>query len=224
MLFKFKQLNREKILQHGFEVDGDNFVRRQKFLNDFTLTIIIDNRGSVTTKIFDADGESYTLHLVEDAAGSFVGAVKAEHERILAELAAQCFDDKIFLSRQSQMIIAHIGEHFNAAPEFLWKNFPQYAIFRRSDNRKWYAVIMRVPKKFLHLGGNDEFEILNLRIVPEELDKLVDNEKYFRGWHMNKRSWMTLRLDDTLTDDELLTRLEQSYRMAGNKSARRLSQ
>ena len=224
MLFRFKQINRKKILQHGFEVQGDIFFRRQKFLDDFMLTIIIDNRGSVTTKIFDADGEPYTLHLVEDAAGSFVGAVKAEHERILAELAAQCFDDKIFSSRQAQMIIVHIGEHFNAEPEFLWKNFPQYAIFRRSDNRKWYAVIMRVPKRFLHIGGNDELEILNLRVVPDELDKLVDNEKYFRGWHMNKRSWMTLRLDDILADDELFTRLEQSYQLAGNKSARRQSQ
>lgn len=217
MLFKNKRINREKILQHGFEVDGENFIRRQKILDDLTLTIIIDNQGSVTTKILDADGEPYTLHLVEGASGSFVGSVKTEHEKILSELAAQCFDDENFSSRQAQKIVQYIGEKFNDAPEFLWEKFPNYAIFRRKDNRKWYALIAGVPKKFLKLGGAEEIEIMNLRVVPAELDKIVDDEKYFRGWHMNKKSWLTVRLDETLTDAELFTRLEQSFQLAAAK-------
>ncbi|MBE8953608.1 MAG: MmcQ/YjbR family DNA-binding protein, partial [Quinella sp. 1Q7] len=44
-----------------------------------------------------------------------------------------------------------------------------------------------------------------------------DGQKYFRGWHMNKRSWLTVRLDDVLSDDELFARLEQSYRLANRK-------
>lgn len=214
-----KKFNREKILLNGFEFDGENFIRHQKILNELTLTIIIDGRGNVTTKIFDSDGEPYNLHLVEDACGKFVGAVKAEHERILSEVAAQCFDDEIFSERQTKILIAHIAEHFNGAPEFLWKNYPQYAVFRRADNRKWYALIAAVPKKFLHIDGNpnDEVEILNVRVEPDELDKIFDGEKYFRGWHMNKRSWLTVRLDEILTDEELIARLEQSYRLAAKK-------
>ena len=34
---------------------------------------------------------------------------------------------------------------------------------------------------------------------------------------MNKRSWLTLRLDDTLTDAELCARLERSYQLAKKK-------
>ena len=217
MLFKYKRLNREKILQHGFSIDGDNFIRHEKFLADFTLTIIIDNRGNVTTKIFDADNEPYTLHLVESASGNFVGTVKAEHERILNELAAQCFDDEIFTGRQAKKLVDYIHEKFSDELEFLWEKFPNYAVFRRKDNRKWYALIAAVPKKFLHLIGNDELEILNLRVEPAELDNIVDDEKYFRGWHMNKKSWMTVRLDETLTDNELCTRLEKSYILAAKK-------
>jgi len=34
---------------------------------------------------------------------------------------------------------------------------------------------------------------------------------------MNKRHWLTLTLDDTLTDEEIFSRLEQSYRLAARK-------
>ena len=217
MVFKNKRLNRTKLLQHGFAVDGENFTRRENFLSEFTLTITVDGRGNVTTEIFDADGEPYTLHRVEGASGKFVGTVRAEHERILSELAAQCFDDEIFIGRQTLKLIEHIREHFDGAPEFLWEKYPNYAVFRRADSRKWYALIARVPKKYLQLDGDGELEILNVRIEPAELDKIFDGQKYFRGWHMNKRSWLTVRLDDVLSDDELFARLEQSYRLASKK-------
>lgn len=216
MLFKNKRLNRDKLLHCGFEVDGAKFIRRQKFLSDFTLTITISN-SEVTTRLVDADGEPYTLHLVEDASGSFVGNVKAEYERVLNELAAQGFDDELFKSAQALKLIEYIREQFSNAPEFLWEKFPNYAVFRRKDNRKWYAVIMNVPRSKLQLDGNAELEILNLRVEPEELNRLVDGEKYFRGWHMNKKSWMTLRLDDALTFEEISARLEQSYQLAAKK-------
>ena len=215
-----KKINREKLLNCGFEFDGKNFVRRQEFLNQMTLTIIIDAGGSVTTKIIDADGEPYTLHLVEGASGKFVGTVKAEYERILNELAAQCFDDEIFKFEQTLRLIEYVREHFDDAPEFLWEKYPNFAIFRRKDNRKWYALIANIPKRYLKLDGDEELEILNLRVEPEELDELFDGEKYFRGWHMNKRSWMTLRLDDSLTFEELCARLERSYQLASSSRKR----
>ena len=206
--------NREKILNCGFEVDGENFIRRQRILHDFALTIIIDGGGSVTTKLFDADGEPYTLHLVEGASGKFVGTVKAEYDRVLAEVYEQCFDKNFFKSEQTLRLIKFIRETFDDEPEHLWEKFPSYAVFRRKDNRKWYAVIMNIARNKLGLASEAELEIINLRGEPTELDRLVNGEKYFRGWHMNKRSWLTLRLDDALTDEELCARLSTSYQLA----------
>ena len=206
----------EKFLRNRFEFDGENFIRREKIL-DMTLTIIIDAGGHVTTKIFDADGELYTLHLVEGAGGKFVGSVKAEYERIMKDIHEQCFGVESFQSAQAIGIVEYIHEEFSDAPEFLWKKFPNYAVFRRKDNRKWYAVIMTIAKNKLGLDGAEELEILNLRIEPEELDRIFDGEKYFRGWHMNKKSWLTVRLDETLTFEEISVRLEKSYRLAAKK-------
>ena len=209
--------NAEKLLSNGFERDGENFIRRQKILNDFALTIIIDTQGNVTTKIFDSDGEPYTLHLVESSAGKFVGAVKAEHENILSELREQCFDAENFKSAQALQVAEFIRDKFSDEAEFLWEKFPSYAVFRRKDNQKWYAVIMNIPKNKWGLDGAEELEILNVRVEPAELDKIFDGEKYFRGWHMNKKSWLTLRLDETLSFEEISARLEKSYALAKKK-------
>ena len=208
--------NAEKLLRNGFAVDGENFIRREKILN-MTLTIIIDGRGHVTTKIFDADGELYTLHLVEGAGGKFVGSVKAEYERVMKNIYEQCFDAERFKSEQALRLVEFIREKFSDKPEFLWEKFPNYAVFRRKDNRKWYAVIMTIAKNKLGLDGAEELEVLNLRVKPEELDRIFDGEKYFRGWHMNKKSWMTLRLDETLTFEEISARLEKSYLLTAKK-------
>ena len=217
LLFKNKRFNTEKTLAAGFVRDGENFIRREKISDELTAEILIDERGSVTTKIFDTDGELYTLHLVDGASGEFVGSVKAAHEKILRDVAENCFDEQTYSGEQTLKLVALIREKFSDAPEFLWRQAPNYCVFRRKDNRKWYAVIMVVPRKTLRLAGDGELEILNLRVVPEELNRLVDDEKYFRGWHMNKKSWMTLRLDGTLTFDEISARLEQSYRLASRK-------
>ena len=217
MNFANKRLNIEKILQHGFKRNGEKFFRRDEIINGFTAEIIIDAGGNVTTKIFDADGELYTLHLVEDASGSFVGSIKNAHEKILHDVAENCFDEQIYSGEQTLKVVELIREKFSDEPEFLWRQAPNYSVFRRADNRKWYAVIMVVPREKLQLAGKDELEILNLRVEPEELNRLVDGEKYFRGWHMNKKSWMTLRLDGALSFDEIFSQLEQSYRLAARK-------
>ena len=213
----FRRLNINKVLQHGFTRDREIFIRRDEIVNGFTAEIIIDAGGNVTIKIFDADGELYTLHQVESASGSFVGSVKVAHEKILHEVFANCFDEQIYSGEQALKLVEHIREKFSDEPEFLWDKFPNYAVFRRRDNRKWYAVIMVVPRNKLQLTGSAELEILNLRVEPEELNRIVDGQKYFRGWHMNKKSWMTLRLDGALSFDEIFSRVEQSYRLASRK-------
>ena len=217
MQFKNKVLNVKKILQHGFKRNGEKFFRRDEIVNGFTAEIIIDAGGNVTTKIFDADGELYTLHLVDGASGIFVGSIKDAHEKILHDVAENCFDEQIYSGEQTLKVVELIREKFSDEPEFLWRQAPNYSVFRRADNRKWYAVIMVVPREKLQLAGKDELEILNLRVEPEELNRLVDGEKYFRGWHMNKKSWMTLTLDGALSFEEISARLEQSYRLAARK-------
>ena len=54
--------------------------------------------------------------------------------------------EEIFRSEETLRTIRHIRASWGGEPEFLWEKFPDYAVFRRQDNAKWYAVILTVRR------------------------------------------------------------------------------
>ncbi|MBQ7225746.1 MAG: MmcQ/YjbR family DNA-binding protein [Clostridia bacterium] len=58
---------------------------------------------------------------------------------------------------------------------------------------------------------------MNFKIDPKELDQIVDGNKYFRAYHMNKKMWATVVLDGRLPTEEILKRIDESYRLTGKK-------
>ena len=72
---------------------------------------------------------------------------------------------------------------------------------------------MTVKPQKLSLTGNEEIEIINIKIDPNELNRIVDNNKYFRAYHMNKKMWTTIVLDGRLPTEEILKRIDDSYKL-----------
>ena len=52
---------------------------------------------------------------------------------------------------------------------------------------------------------------MNVKLPPEQIDELVKKKGYFRAYHMNKKYWITFKLDDTLPDEELEKLIDISY-------------
>ena len=73
---------------------------------------------------------------------------------------------------------------------------------------------MTVSKSKLGLDDDEKIEIVDLRIKTEETEKTVDNKKYFSGYHMNKKHWITICLDGSVSTDEIFERIEESYNLA----------
>ena len=49
---------------------------------------------------------------------------------------------------------------------------------------------------------------------PEEIEKRVDGKKYFAGYHMNKKHWITLCLDGSSELYEILWLIDERYVLA----------
>ena len=78
----------------------------------------------------------------------------------------------------------YIKKKYGANPEYLWKSYPDYAVFRHADNNKWFAVIMNIEVSKLGLSGTDRVNIINLKVDDLFLlDILVKQDGYFRGYH-----------------------------------------
>ncbi|MBQ2618079.1 MAG: MmcQ protein, partial [Oscillospiraceae bacterium] len=58
-------------------------------------------------------------------------------------------------------IFAYAEETYGTQPEYLWPRFPDCAVLRRGDNRKWYGIVMDVSREKLGLPGLGRVDILN---------------------------------------------------------------
>ena len=161
----------------------------------------------------NATGEEYILYRT-DAVGNYVGAVRAAVAAVLGEIADQCCETALFTARQSAELMAYVRENYGDELEFLWEKFPDCAVWRRRDSRKWYAVLLTVSRRKLGLPSDDRAEILDLRCDPELLQQRIDNRFYFPGWHMNKKHWYPIILDGSVPLERICRHIDESYLLA----------
>lgn len=216
MILKNKKVNTDKLTNYGFEQSNGKYIYLTDICDEqLRISVTIDVGGEVFTEIYDTAAEDvYTLHLVEGAVGAFVGRVRTEYDTLLKDIENKCFDIDVFKENHTEKLLDYAKTKYGDVPEHLWAKTPEYAVLRRKDNAKWYAVVMVIPSKRIGLEGDDLIEIVDLRIDPEKLSQKVDGKRYFAGYHMNKRHWITLLLDGSIPFDEIANCLDSSYLLA----------
>ena len=215
-IFRRRKADRSKLSAYGFsEEDGIYAYHTVLPGSGFSMEIELAQDGLVTAVVMDPETkEPYTLHLSDHATGRFVTRVKLEYEQVLTDIAATCFEPDVFKSAQAKAIIAYVREIYGDELEFLWSKFPDNAVWRRKETRKWYGAILTVSRRKLGLPSDEVVEIIDLRIKPEQMNAMIDKKRYFPGWHMNKKHWYTIILDGSVSTEEICSRIDESYRLA----------
>ena len=114
-------------------------------------------------------------------------------------------------------LLAWAADRFGTEPEHLWAKYPNYAVLRRQDNKKWYAVLMDVPRARLGLPGEGSVDILDIKCDPRLIGSLRNGPGFLPAYHMSKSSWITVLLDGTVPQEEITALLEMSYDLAGGR-------
>lgn len=117
-------------------------------------------------------------------------------------------------------LLAYAREQFKSEPEYLWVKHPTDCILRHTTNRKWYAVIMSVSGKKLGLLEDRVMDILNVKCDPILLGSLLRNNTrgFLPAYHMNKSNWVTILLDGSVSNNEIINLLTMSYRLTKGKT------
>lgn len=214
--FANKKVDFEKLLNFGFTKNCSEYILNKELIDgQFRLNVQVKSDGSVTTQVVDLlSGEPYTLHLLEGANGAFVGKVKDEYEATLKEISEKCFEKDVFKSEYTLKVLDYARKTFGDEPEYLWEKFTDNAVLRRKDTLKWYAAVLTVAQDRFFAGGTGKVEVIDLRMQPAELELLIDNKKYFPGYHMNKKHWLTIILDGSVPLEEIFERIKVSYTLA----------
>ena len=118
-------------------------------------------------------------------------------------------------------VLQFAKKQYGTEPEYLWMSAPNYAVLRHEDNRKWYALIMNVPKNRLGLDGEEEVDILDIKVDPVIGGSLLAREGIMSGYHMNKGHWITVLLDGTVDKETIFFLLEMSFDITAKKKTKK---
>lgn len=122
-----------------------------------------------------------------------------------------------------ESVIKYAAERYGVQPENLWAKFPNYAVLRHDDNRKWFAVIMDVKREKLGLSGEGNVDILELKCDPVMAGSLVSADGVLPAYHMHRGSWITVLLDGSTDNDFVFPLLDMSFDITRDKKARKSS-
>lgn len=205
----------EKLEEFGFKKEGLDYIYSTPLMDGkFSLTLKTDLEKKPQIIITDeTTKEPYTLAFTK-AKGEFVGQIRDEAGKILENIAKETTKSSIFQTGQAHEVVEFIEKTYNEQPEYLWEKFPEYAIFRKKKDEKWFGLLMKLPAEKLGLKQNDMIYVMDIKMDPDQIDSVIDHKSYFPAWHMNKKHWISLLLNDSIPDETLFQMITDSYNLA----------
>jgi predicted DNA-binding protein (MmcQ/YjbR family) len=112
-----------------------------------------------------------------------------------------------------QKLAAYITDTYGVNGAHLFARYPNFQVFRHNGNKKWFAVLMDIPKKNLGLTDDGEISVVNLKCDTRLIGSFRMEPGIFPGWHMNKAHWLTVELDGTVEDEKIKFLVDMSYEL-----------
>ena len=113
--------------------------------------------------------------------------------------------------------IKFITETYGINPDYPFDD-PNIIVFRHSDNKKWFGIIMTIQKKKLGIDKDGQIDIVNLKCAQELLDSLWTEKGIFPAYHMSKRHWISVSLDGDVDIDTMRWLTNISYDLTSKKA------
>lgn len=94
----------------------------------------------------------------------------------------------------------------------------QLADATRIDGEIWRAAYTLEFEKFkLGLKEDGMVEIINVKCEPDMVGLLTQTYGFLPGYHMNKKYWITMLLDGSVSEAKILDFLDMSYDLIDRK-------
>lgn len=216
---KNKRINYEELLKYGFKKENEAYTYKA-YINDkqFEVNVLISDEKNYSKLIELENNTEFILVDIEGVEGQFIGQLKQNYNDIIEDILEKCTSKEVFKSKQAKEVISYIQERYGDKLEFLWEKFDNNAIWRNKQNNKWYGILLTLSERKLGIESDKVVEAIDLRYQKETIESILDNTKIFPGYHMNKKSWITIKLDESLDTMEIFNLIDNSYNLSiGNK-------
>lgn len=112
-------------------------------------------------------------------------------------------------------IKAYIQNEYGVLPEYPFEADELTAVYRHADNRKWFAIVMRVSKRRLHIDSDEEADIMNVKCEPAVIGSFLMETGFYPAYHMNKTHWITISPE--ADEDKVKLLIDVSFSMTAVK-------
>ena len=89
---------------------------------------------------------------------------------------------------------------YSTLPDYPFDEDFETAVFRHADNRKWYAIVMKVSRRKLGLDSDEVIDVVNLKLPTEMFGSFGAENGAYPAYHMNKLHWVSVLLPDAPED------------------------
>ena len=226
--FTKKAVKFDSLLPFGFKKEGADYSYQEIFMDgDFEAQITISSSGQVTGHVIDLDTkEEYLALRVERQLGNFLGQVRESYAELLGRISDSCFEPLPFINNQTTRLPQRIEKKNEKTYDYPFEKSPEIASYRNPSNQKWYGLIMVIAREKLDIGQEiwqkedlqKKIEIINLKVKTSEMTKLLGHPGIYPSYHMSKKSWISLVLDDTVSDELLFSLVDTSRALTAGSS------
>ena len=89
---------------------------------------------------------------------------------------------------------------YGTLPDYPFDDWMESAVLRHMDNRKWYAIVMRVSRCKFGFDSDEVIDVVNLKLPIEMFGSFGAVDGVYPAYHMNKLHWISVLLPDAPDD------------------------
>lgn len=189
-----------KLKEYGF-IETNNKYVFSKQINNLIFKIRIENRN-ISLEIFDNDFNDECINYE-------ITSIKEKWLEIINDIKNKCFIYTKYDNDQAMIIDQYILKKYNVEAEFMFDKFPNFGVYK--NNKKWFCIIMDIDYSKIDKNKNGLIYILNIK--SNNVDELLPNRGFYPSYHMNKKNWITIVLDNNIDVNYIKSLIDISYEL-----------
>ena len=99
-----------------------------------------------------------------------------------------------------QNFLEHCLSTYGTSPDYPFDEDFETAVLRQRNNRKWYAIVMRVSRCKFGFDSDEVIDVVNLKLPIEMFGSFGAADGVYPAYHMNKLHWISVLLPDAPDD------------------------
>ncbi len=111
---------------------------------------------------------------------------------------------------KKQEFLEYCLDTYGTSPDYPFDDDLVSAVLRHTNNRKWYALVMRVSRRKFGIDSDEVVDVVNLKLPLEMFGSFDKADGVYPAYHMNKLHWISVLLPDA-ADDLIALLVEASY-------------